>query len=210
MTQTQPNPLSGALVIDGPEFQPKEMNEPARAGSSESEGWLAAFRAGDKQVLEACYREHYAQVERAVGRYLQGADRETVIHEVFCRLLDRPEMRAKFDGRAIGAWLCTLAKNQAIDFVRRHNRDVSIDDAPTGSSEPSNLESALDAHRLIRRFQREVLPEKWARVFEARFILQLDQREAASRLGMHRTTLAYQEMRIRSLLKRFLLRLEAA
>ena len=37
---------------------------------------------------------------------------------------------------------------------------------------------------------------------------QLSQREAAAELSISRTTLAYQEMRIRSLLKSWLLRLE--
>jgi RNA polymerase sigma-70 factor (ECF subfamily) len=43
-------------------------------------------------------------------------------------------------------------------------------------------------------------------VFDARFIQQLDQPEAARLLGMHRTTLIYQEYRVRTLLKRFVLR----
>ncbi|NPC78158.1 RNA polymerase subunit sigma-70, partial [Pyxidicoccus fallax] len=58
-------------------------------------------------------------------------------------------------------------------------------------------------------FRREHLPAKWAPVFEARFVRQLSQREAAAALGLHRTTLAYQELRIRSLLKKFLLPPEA-
>jgi len=50
-----------------------------------------------------------------------------------------------------------------------------------------------------------VLPAKWATVFEARFVLGLDQRSAATRIGVSRTTLAYQEIQIRRLLRRFLL-----
>lgn len=42
-------------------------------------------------------------------------------------------------------------------------------------------------------------------MFELRFLHQLPQRDAASRLGINRTTLAYREVRIRRLLKRFLL-----
>ena len=46
---------------------------------------------------------------------------------------------------------------------------------------------------------------EWAPVFESRFIKQLPQREAAKELGMPRTTLVYQEQKIRALLQRFLL-----
>jgi RNA polymerase sigma-70 factor (ECF subfamily) len=50
-----------------------------------------------------------------------------------------------------------------------------------------------------------VLPPAWLDVFQARFIDHLSQCEAAARLGKRRTTLAYQELRIRRLLRKFLL-----
>jgi RNA polymerase sigma-70 factor (ECF subfamily) len=53
-----------------------------------------------------------------------------------------------------------------------------------------------------------VLPAKWDRVFVMRFLEQQDQPTAARSLGMARTTLAYQEYRIRKLLERFVLRRE--
>ena len=59
---------------------------------------------------------------------------------------------------------------------------------------------------MIERFRREVLPAKWADVFEHRFLRQLSQAEAAELLGIGRTTLAYQETRVRRLLRRFLLK----
>ena len=42
-------------------------------------------------------------------------------------------------------------------------------------------------------------------MFEARFLQHLNQSEAAALLGMRRTTLAYRELRIRALLRKFLL-----
>ena len=67
------------------------------------------------------------------------------------------------------------------------------------------LERTVEARLLVDRFRREVLPAKWARVFEARFVSGLDQRSAAAQVGISRTTLAYQEIQIRRLLRRFLL-----
>src|SRR5437868_4527758 len=49
----------------------------------EQPGWLDEFHAGDPAVMRQCYVEHFAAVDRAVGRILQGADKETVVHEVF-------------------------------------------------------------------------------------------------------------------------------
>ena len=63
----------------------------------------------------------------------------------------------------------------------------------------------VTAAMVIERFRKTVLPPKWDAVFEARFLKQLGQREAAMVLGMHRTTLMYQEHRIRALLQKFVL-----
>ena len=170
--------------------------------------WLARFHAGDRDALEACYREHFRAVDAAVGRVLDGADRETVVHEIFYRLLSSAEMRAAFHGGAMGAWLARVSYNQAIDFVRRRRREVPLDDAALARLETDAhsraLERKAEASILIERFQAEHLPAKWRAVFRARFLEQLDQRTAAARLGMHRTTLAYQELRIRARRKRFL------
>lgn len=58
---------------------------------------------------------------------------------------------------------------------------------------------------LVERFQREVLPPKYRALFDARFLRQLPQREAARELGIERSTLAYQEQRVRELLESFFL-----
>jgi RNA polymerase sigma-70 factor (ECF subfamily) len=167
--------------------------------------WLAAFHAGERGVLETCYREHFTRVERSVGGVLGGADRETVIHEVFLRLLSNAKLRESFRGGSLGAWIATVAHNHAIDFARRARRE-----SPVAPEVVAHLADAapvrdLDSELLVERFRREVLPAALASVFEARFLEQLSQREAAKKLGIHRTTLAYREMKVRSLLKRYLL-----
>jgi RNA polymerase sigma-70 factor (ECF subfamily) len=173
--------------------------------------WLDRFHAGERAVLGECYRDHFRVVESAVGQVLRGADKETVIHDVFLQLLAREELRRGFTGGSFAAWLATIARHQAIDFWRRYRRERSLDELASGSNpgEPVQpvepFERAVEARLFIDRFRREALPAKWARVFEARFVLGLDQRSAASQIGVSRTTLAYQEIQIRRLLRRFLL-----
>jgi RNA polymerase sigma-70 factor (ECF subfamily) len=186
------------------------MAVPTMPGSSHPTDWLARFHAGDRAVLEALYREHFHLVDRAVARHLRGADRETVVHEVFFKVVSSADVRRSFRGGSLEAWLTTVARNQAIDYARQYQR---LPPAPpsdmagkTGFDPVARLDSALDAHRLIGRFQAEVLPARWRAVFETRFLLQLEQKEAAERLGISRTTLAYQEYRVRALLRQFLLR----
>ncbi len=172
--------------------------------------WLQDFHVGRKPVLEQCYRELYPTVQRAVGRVLAGADQETVIHEVFYRLISREELRRNFQGGSLKAWIATVAYHLAIEYVRRQQREQGAlaqaqELGGDEAQEATEASAECEARILVERFRRECLPAKWQGVFEARFLRQLPQRDAARELGIHRTTLAYQEMRIRSLLRRFLL-----
>jgi RNA polymerase sigma-70 factor (ECF subfamily) len=166
--------------------------------------WLEAFHAGDRGVIEGAYRAHFVTVERALGGLLGPADRETVIHELFSKLLTNGDFRRAFTGGSFVAWLTTVARNQAIDFQRRRGREVPLEDEappmPGGS-----WQDAAEARVLIERFRRERLPPDWVGVFERRFLEQLTQHEAARALGIRRTTLAYRELRIRRALRAFLL-----
>jgi RNA polymerase sigma-70 factor (ECF subfamily) len=197
---------TGGLVRYHPEAVERRADSPERHGSD----WLARFHAGDRAVMEEIYRDHFDAVHQAAGRFLDGANRETVVHEVFLRLLSNAEMRRSFDGGSIGGWLRTVTRNQAIDFRRRLSREVGEPDGLVEQAAPQPITERVEAKMLIDRFRREVLPAKWAGVFEARFLGELDQREAARSLGISRTTLAYQELRIRSLLRAFLLGAEDA
>ncbi|MBL8610271.1 MAG: sigma-70 family RNA polymerase sigma factor [Myxococcales bacterium] len=166
--------------------------------------WLDRFHAGERGVLEACYREHVGGVLAKATRILRGVDAETVTHEVFYRLLSDEKTRRGFTGGSFGSWIGRVATNAAIDHHRRRRREVE-GDADTLDADPARFDEEVEAKMLVERFRREKLPEKWAGVFDARFLRQLPQREAAAELGMQRSTLAYQEEQIRALLTAFLL-----
>jgi len=175
----------------------------------QADAWLQRFHAGESATIAALYREHYETVDRAASGLLRGADRETVVHEVFYRVVSNAGFRQSFQGGNLGAWLATVARNLATDHVRAQQRQKAVPLDEAGElPEPTadRFAEAADARRLIDRFRAEVLPKKWEKVFQVRFLEQRDQRDAAAQLGMARTTLAYQELRIRGLLKKFLLR----
>jgi RNA polymerase sigma-70 factor (ECF subfamily) len=178
------------------------------------EEWLRAFHAGDRGCLERCYRDHLGTVEQVVAHIVTGADRETLVHEVFFRLLSEEALRRRFAGGAFASWLRVVARNQAIDYARRRRLEVATLDedgqvaAQLALTEP--LERQIDLRLTLARFRERVLPAKWHRVFNARFVEHQDQPTAARALGMRRTTLAYQEYRIRRLLHRYVLRGESA
>jgi RNA polymerase sigma-70 factor, ECF subfamily len=180
-----------------------------RGTAEEEERWLRRFHDGEHAIIEGIYREHFSAVSRAVTTMLGRSDRDTVIHEVFLRLLTQRELRSSFHGGALPAWLTAVSRNHAVDFLRRRNREIPIGSATVfvaGSDPWASGTASSEARVLIDRFRNDVLPPKWAGVFEARFVRQLSQPEAAAALGIGRTTLAYQEARVRHLLRRFVLR----
>jgi RNA polymerase sigma-70 factor, ECF subfamily len=175
----------------------------------ESDPWLVRFHQGSRDVMQELYQDHFARVARAVGTILDGADKETIVHEVFFRLLSSEQARRGYRGGSFGAWISTVARNQAIDLLRRRRLEEpagSPGDLPEDSEGRDTFQDRVDAKLMVRRFREECLPAKWSEVFEARFIQQLDQSEAARSLGIHRTTLIYQEYRVRKLLQSFFLK----
>ncbi len=167
------------------------------------------FQEGDRDFLGLLYRETYQTVDAAVARVLRGADRDTVVHDLYLRLLSKPELRKSFAGGSLRAWLVTLAHNLAVDFWRRYRRETSLDDPqapPLVDPMSLRMEERAELDLFVERFRREGLPAELWPLFEARFVERLGQREAAQRLGLHRTTLAYRELRVRRLLRAFLRR----
>jgi RNA polymerase sigma-70 factor (ECF subfamily) len=187
------------------EHPPVAAQADAIALSPADDAWLVRFHAGDRDVMEECYRSHFATVERAVGRYVQGVDRETVIHEVFYRLLSTDSLRQAFRGGSLAAWLSTVSRNHAIDYARRRGREELLGNKSPWGYVEAGMDQAADAHILVERFRKSHLPPKWEGVFRTRFVEQRTQRDAARALGISRTTLVYQEMRVRRLLEKFLL-----
>jgi len=186
------------------------MATPRTAPSEEpAEGaWLVAFHAGERSCLSECYQRHFALVERAVGTILKGTDRENVIHEVFYRLIGDADLRRSFRGGNFPGWLRVVARHEAIDYARKRRPEVPLSDDDEGGGKEGawiegRAEARADARLTLERFRARVLPAKWESVFIARFVDQHDQPTAARLLGLGRTTLAYREYRIRSLLETF-------
>lgn len=166
--------------------------------------FLRAFHAGARWAIEESYREHAGRVIAAAQRLVGPVDAETIAHEVFARLLDNEAMRVSFQGGNLGAWLTQVAVRSAVDDLRKRRRETP---APDDSGQhPASQDPDLDAKILIDRFRSEVLAPEDQPLFEARFLRHLPQRDAARELGIPRSTLVYQEQRIRELLERFLLR----
>jgi len=187
----------------------EKVAESAFPSGNQDPSDLDEFHGGNRDALANVYRDHVAALDRAIGRILPPADRETVVHEVFFRLFTNAELRLRFRGGSMRAWLLAIARNLALDQRRRGAKEQLTNGAPegAGSWEPAaDIRDAVEARILVDSFRRDHLPPEWAQVFELRFLQQLEPNRAARLLGIRRTTLTYREYRIRRRLRRFLLR----
>lgn len=197
----RPKPFCASLENHSAPNMTMELTARFPAGDA----WLEAFHEGRTTTMSDLYHDHFTTVEAAVGRVLSGADKETVIHEVFFKLIDSADQRRQFQGGSFGAWIATVARNQAIDHIRRRDRELPMSaEVLADRLDTAHGNEAAGARVLIERF-RQGLPENWRRVFDLCFLGQVPQREAAIALGIARTTLAYQHHQIRARLRKFLI-----
>jgi RNA polymerase sigma-70 factor, ECF subfamily len=181
-------------------------------------GLLRAFREGQRSALETVYRAYVV----AIDRYLRTLARRTanlelgqtsaiadLLQEVFVRAFS-PTGRNGYDGvRDYGPYLITIARNCFIDAARARGREVptSPDALPitledeTGSPdwyEPKTLDA-------LAVYIRDLTPELKA-VYEQRFVRGLSQEETSRQLGLSRRGIRTAEQRLRSGLRRALIR----
>jgi RNA polymerase sigma factor (sigma-70 family) len=166
--------------------------------------WLAEFHAGRRAAIEQCYRDYARVAFQAAGRLLRPADRDTVVHQVFCQLVADPDFRRSFRGGSFAAWLAQVVARRAIDFRRKYGREDVLDETANDMGSEARLEADLDAKRLVERFRAERLPAELDRLFELRFLRGMSQRDVAVAMDMPRSTVGYQEQRIRESLRDFL------
>ena len=123
---------------------------------------LAAMAAGDQRALDALYRTWSPRVRVFARLQLSGsgldvhavADEVTVdvFHDIW-----RAPMR--YDGRvAFGTWLLTLARNKAVDQIRRHGKRLARE-VPLDSDSEEQEQAEHDPGPQVAR---ESLPRRHA------------------------------------------------
>jgi RNA polymerase sigma factor (sigma-70 family) len=179
---------------------------------------LAAFRAGERAVLERVYRANAPSIERyataligsrAVWTTVRVSEVADLVQEVFIRAFS-DEARQAYDGaHDYRRYLGAIARNCFIDALRVPNREIPVDPSdllqePHAPSEPepwedSRIMSVLDAY--VRG-----LPEALRRAYVHRFIGERSQEQTACDLGISRKAVRLAEQRLRAGLSQALVR----
>lgn len=160
----------------------------------------ARFVRGDSSVMEQIYRLSFETVRQAAGRVIGDlADRDAVVHQVFAELIASRALRARYQGGDLGAWLRSIVRHRALDFVRRERRLVPLDADQDRAEAQGEL---ADFRQDLERFAGGLAPSR-RELLRARFIEGLTQVEVAERLGMPRSTLEDWEKQMKADLRAF-------
>lgn len=164
----------------------------------EEEALVAAMMAGDEGAMETFAEGYLPGLYRfALGR-LRGR-RETAREMVQTTMVKALEKLGTYRGDApLAAWLRVCCRNEIGMHFRRENRSpeaVELDETRPGASDPAlgpppGAPRAPDAALLTRERQRQVhdtldlLPPRYARALEWKYVHRLPVREIASRLEL--------------------------
>ena len=114
---------------------------------------LARVAEGDRRAFSELYAATSAKLYGVVFRILPAKDRaEDVLQDAYVRIWNRA---ASYDARKASpiAWMATIARNRAIDEVRRR-ATLSIEDAPQALEVPAEGLDPLDATQQSEELQR--------------------------------------------------------
>jgi RNA polymerase sigma-70 factor (ECF subfamily) len=120
-----------------------------RGGTDPDVQLLDRVRRGDEQAVAALY-DRYSRVVYSVAlRVLRDpASAEDVLQDVFLGLWRRPETFVSTRG-SLGGWLAVVARNRAIDTLRRKRPSEQIEEVYLAS--PFNLADEAERNTLMQR-----------------------------------------------------------
>ena len=137
----------------------------------------------DENAMEAVFRRYSGPVYSVALRVLRDSGQaEDILQEVFLQLWRRPAAFIENRG-SLGAWLVVIARNRAIDLLRRRKPSDSVDDVVLAS--PVNVADEAERNAMMQRVRGVIanLPEQQRTTLELAYFEGLSHTEIASRTG---------------------------
>ena len=172
-----PNPAAA------PRRSPDE--DPTRPGhaTASDELLLTRVRGADQRAMTDLFDRYGAMVYSVALRVLNDpAQAEDVMQEIFFQVWRRPDSFASGRG-SFGAWLAVMARNRAIDALRRRRPTDSVDDVFLAVE--TDFASDVERNRLMEKVRQVLkeLPAEQRRAVEMAFFEGLTHSEIAARTG---------------------------
>ena len=155
--------------------------------------------SGDDMAFEYLFNRYGDAIRRLfLQRSTSVEDTEDLLHETFIKVyVNLHRYSADY---TFGQWVYTIARNTHIDFERRRQEDLSIDDkfsAPAAST-PSPEESLISMQQRTQiEYYIECLPSQYRQLFKMRFLEDYSYDEIAEKLHLPMGTVKTQIHRAR-------------
>jgi RNA polymerase sigma-70 factor, ECF subfamily len=137
----------------------------------------------DENAMEEIFRRYSGPVYSVALRVLHDTGQaEDVLQEVFLQLWRNPDAFVQ-DRGSLGAWLVVVARNRAIDLLRRRKPSDSVDDVVLASS--INVAEEAVQNVMMEKVRRALaqLPPEQRKSLELAYFEGLSHTEIASRTG---------------------------
>jgi RNA polymerase sigma-70 factor, ECF subfamily len=144
---------------------------------------VSAIRSGDEQAMAQLYERYSSIVYSVALRVLGDATAaEDILQEVFMQLWRSPDI---FDANrgSLPGWLAVIARNRAIDAVRKRRPETDINDVVV-SIEP-DLASGAEWSRALEKIRSALgsMPAQQRLALEMAFFEGLTHAEIAEKMG---------------------------
>ena len=137
----------------------------------------------DENAMEEIFRRYSGPVYSVALRVLHDTGQaEDVLQEVFLQLWRNPTAFVQ-DRGSLGAWLVVVARNRAIDLLRRRKPSDSVEDVVLASS--VNVADEAERNIMMEKVRRALdeLPSEQRKSLELAYFEGLSHTEIASRTG---------------------------
>ena len=127
---------------------------------------------GDQIAFEYLFNRYGDAIRRLfLQRYTSAEDTEDLLQETFIKVyINLHRYSSEF---TFGQWVYTIARNTHVDFERRRQEDISIDEkfSSPAASTPSPEENLINQQQRSQiEHYIECLPEQYRQLFTMRFL----------------------------------------
>lgn len=178
MNENPHNPIEGAA---------RTFNRPspdqARPAAAQDESLLDRVRARDQKAMTDLFDRYGSMVYSVALRVLKDpGNAEDVMQDVFFQLWQNPRAFVPSRG-SLGAWLLVVARNRAIDAVRRRRPSDPVDEVVLPAK--SNLASEAECNWMMERVRVviDALPSDQQKSLQLAFFEGLTHSEIAAQTG---------------------------
>ena len=147
------------------------------AAAKEDAALVVAAMAGDRAAMGALHRRYARMVHGIALSYVEPARAEDICQDVFAHAIGRLESLR--EPAAFGGWLARIARNRAVDAVRRR-REAELDEAQL--SHAGNAHASAEAREVMRHIRS--LPDTYRESLVMRLVEGMTGPEIAARTGL--------------------------